>query len=83
MEWIEETVCTDIAPDECVDGRIPIVDSEGNVIEQTCDDLGEFTGLGKKLKVRDCAWVGERPDTRCRWYGEDHCPATCEVERCA
>mmetsp|Transcript_19235 Transcript_19235/g.27734 ORF Transcript_19235/g.27734 Transcript_19235/m.27734 type:complete len:345 (+) Transcript_19235:64-1098(+) len=82
MAWIDETVCNDLAPDECIDGRIPIANADGKAIDKTCEDLDEFIGLGKKLKTRTCEWVGERPDTRCRWYGDDYCPATCEVERC-
>ena len=83
--WIEETVCTDISPEDCSDdGKLPVVKLDGSVVEQTCEDReGQFLGLGKKMQARSCTWVQGKRDRRCRWYGEDFCPATCEVERCA
>jgi trypsin len=82
--WIEETVCTDLSPEDCYDDdTLPIVDLEGVALAQTCEDREDFLGLGQKLFVRNCTWVQGRRDRRCRWYGEDFCPATCEIERCA
>lgn len=82
-DWIEDTVCNILSPDDCTDdNKLPVVDLEGRALEPTCNDREEFLGLGKKLQMRDCDWVGERPDLRCRWYGEDWCPATCEIDRC-
>ena len=81
--WIEETICTDLSPADCsADGKLPVVDSEGVPLKQTCDDRNEFMGLGKKLLPRNCTWVQEGLDRRCPWYGEDFCPKTCKVDRC-
>lgn len=81
--WIEETICTDLSPDYCsADGKLPVVNSEGVPQEPSCQDQDEFTGLGKKLLLRNCTWVQEGLDRRCPWYGEDFCPETCKVDRC-
>jgi hypothetical protein len=81
--WIQETVCTDLDPDYCVDGKLPYVDEEGQAIEASCEDMESFIGLGKKMSIRDCKWVGKMPGKRCKWYGDRFCPATCAVERCS
>ena len=81
--WIEETICTDLSPSDCwKNGNIPHVTSDGKVQVQTCEDQGEFIGLGKKRLPRNCAWVKQNEKWRCPWYGEDFCPQTCEVDRC-
>jgi secreted trypsin-like serine protease len=81
--WIEETICSDLSPGDCTaDGTLPIIDDEGVALDRTCLDRDEFLGLGKKLQIRDCDWVGARSDRRCQWYGEHYCPATCAIERC-
>lgn len=83
FEWVEETICEDISPDDCTEeGRMKIVDTEGQAVDATCEDREMFLGLGKKLLNRNCTWVGGRKDQRCEWYGEDYCPDTCAVERC-
>jgi len=84
IEWIDEKVCTNLAPDECVNGKIAVVNSQGEAqMNQTCQDIvGKFEGIGKKRRKRGCAWVGIRPEKRCKWYGENYCPVTCAVERC-
>jgi hypothetical protein len=84
FSWIEQTICTDgFHTDACTaDGKLPAVGVDGVALEQSCDDVADFVGHGKKLKTRDCAWVGLRPDRRCQWYGENYCPATCLVDRC-
>lgn len=83
FDWVEETICDDISPDDCTeDGRMKIVDPEGEALDATCEDREVFLGLGKKLRNRNCTWVGGRKEQRCEWYGEDYCPNTCTVERC-
>jgi hypothetical protein len=83
FSWIEETVCTDLDPNWCTqDGKLPVIGRDGKALEKTCDDKAEFMGHGKKAKTRNCDWVAARTDRRCQWYGEDYCPATCEVDRC-
>lgn len=80
--WIEETICTDLNPDDCeADGRLPLITAEGSVQVRTCEDQEEFTGLGKKQRTRNCTWVMQYADRRCPWYG-DFCPLACEVDRC-
>jgi hypothetical protein len=81
--WIQETVCTDLDPGYCVNGKLPYVDEEGKATEEICEDTESFIGLGKKMSMRDCMWVGKRPGKRCKWYGDRFCPATCAAERCS
>jgi hypothetical protein len=81
--WIQETVCTDLDPGYCVNGKLPYVDEEGQATEEICEDTESFIGLGKKMSMRDCMWVGKRPGKRCKWYGDRFCPATCAAERCS
>jgi len=82
--WIEETICGDLSPEDCNDDdTLPIVGEAGVALERTCEDREEFLGLGKKLLMRNCSWVETRRDRRCPWYGENYCPATCEVDRCS
>ena len=83
FDWIEQTVCEDLSPGDCQDGQLPMIDEQGQPRDVDCQDLsGEFLGLGKRLKRRSCAWVGDYPERRCPWYGPDYCPATCNVDRC-
>lgn len=50
FEWIQSTVCGDLSPEDCVNDKLPVVDSEGRARGLTCQDTdGNFLGLGKKL----------------------------------
>lgn len=80
--WIEETICNDLDPAYCTNGKLPYIDEKGQAQAGSCEDTVEFMGLGKKMSSRDCAWVALRPDLRCKWYGEQFCPATCKILRC-
>eukprot|EP00542_Grammatophora_oceanica_P015031 CAMPEP_0194037266 /NCGR_PEP_ID=MMETSP0009_2-20130614/9601_1 /TAXON_ID=210454 /ORGANISM="Grammatophora oceanica, Strain CCMP 410" /LENGTH=363 /DNA_ID=CAMNT_0038679355 /DNA_START=122 /DNA_END=1213 /DNA_ORIENTATION=+ len=82
FEWIQETVCKDLSPDYCVNGVLPAVDGDGQAVDLDCEDKDSFLGLGKKLQLRNCTWVGEFVERRCPWYGELYCPQTCDVDAC-
>lgn len=83
FDWINEIACE--WTDSCTNNQIDMVNAEGKAIKRagSCRDLdGEFRGLGKKGKQRTCDWVKGRLGSRCKWYGDLYCPATCNIERC-
>eukprot|EP00541_Cyclophora_tenuis_P006506 CAMPEP_0116572360 /NCGR_PEP_ID=MMETSP0397-20121206/18122_1 /TAXON_ID=216820 /ORGANISM="Cyclophora tenuis, Strain ECT3854" /LENGTH=252 /DNA_ID=CAMNT_0004100659 /DNA_START=61 /DNA_END=820 /DNA_ORIENTATION=- len=64
FDWIQTTVCTDLSPAECIEGKIPAVDPQGQSRGFSCDDtIGDFLGLGKKLKMEIVpGWEGFKND---------------------
>jgi len=81
--WIEETICSDLNPQYCVNGKLPYIGEDGQAKPVSCNDLEQFNGLGKKMLTRNCSWVALNTEQRCPWYGEEYCPATCDIKRCS